>query len=195
MKSELSMPAVIHLDETKERDLPELNEVISLVPDDAAEEAHLQNLDIKSVVLVCSTGGHLLQLIRLKPWWGRLQRTWVTFDKQDGRSFLKDENVVWAYHPTTRNLFNAARNLILAFRLLRRKRPELVISNGAGVAFPFFIVARLMGIKTAYVEVCDRIDSASLTGRLCYPLSDLFFIQCEEQRAFYPRAIMIGRLL
>lgn len=192
MKAELA--PVIRLDEIK-HDLPEVNEVISLVPDDVAEEPRFEQLDIDSVLMVCSTGGHLLQLLRLKPWWQRMKRTWVTFDKQDGRSFLKDEQVVWAHHPTTRNLFNAARNLLLAFRLLRRQRPELVISNGAGVAFPFFIAARLMGIKTAYVEVCDRIDSASLTGRMCYPLSDLFFIQCEEQRAFYPRAIMIGRLL
>ena len=103
--------------------------------------------------------------------------------------------MIWAHHPTTRNVINAVRNLWLAFRVLRRQRPDLVISDGAGVAFPFFVMARLLGIKTAYIEVCDRIDSATMTGRLCYPLTDFFFLQCEEQKRFYPRGVLIGSLL
>jgi UDP-N-acetylglucosamine:LPS N-acetylglucosamine transferase len=85
------------------------------------------------------------------------------------------------------------RNLGLGWRVLRRYRPNLVVSTGAGVAFPFFIAARLLGIRTVYVEVFDRIDS--LTGRLCYPLSDLFLLQWEEQKRAYPRGIVIGTLL
>jgi UDP-N-acetylglucosamine:LPS N-acetylglucosamine transferase len=146
-------------------------------------------------MLVCSSGGHLLQLHRLKPWWERLERTWVTFDKPDSRSLLAGEDVRWAYHPTTRNAANLVRNLGLAWRLLRRHRPDVVVSTGAGVAFPFFVVARALGIKTVYLEVYDRIDLPSLTGRLCYPLSHLFVLQWDEQKRFYPRGHLIGRLL
>src|SRR5690606_21483114 len=32
------------------------------------------------VLLVCSSGGHLAQLHLLQPWWGELDRCWVTFD-------------------------------------------------------------------------------------------------------------------
>ena len=150
---------------------------------------------IRSVLMVCSTGGHLNQLHSLRKWWQRKERVWVTFDKEDARTLLGGEKVVWAYHPTTRNLVNAVRNLLLAARVLRRQRPDLVLSDGAGVAFPFFVVAKLFRIKTAYIEVCDRIDSATMTGRLCYPLADHFFLQCEEQKRFYPRGEMIGSLL
>jgi UDP-N-acetylglucosamine:LPS N-acetylglucosamine transferase len=146
------------------------------------------------VVLVCSSGGHLLQLYRLEPWWRRHERTWVTFDKPDARSLLENEDVVWGYHPTTRNVPNLLRNLALAWRILRRK-PELVVSTGAAIAFPFFLVARTLRIKTVYVEVYDRIDSPTVTGRLCHPLSDLFLLQWEEQKQFYPRGQVIGRLL
>ena len=140
------------------------------------------------VVLVCSSGGHLIQLHQLKPWWEKHERTWVTFDLPDGRSLLEGEDVVWAYHPTTRNLRNAMRNLMLAIRMLPRYRPDVVVSDGAGVAFPFFVVARLLRIKTVYLEVYDRIDSATLTGRLCRPLSSLFLVQWEEQQRLYPGA-------
>lgn len=147
------------------------------------------------VALVCSSGGHLAQLYRLRPWWAEHDRIWITFDTADAVSLLRGERVSWAHHPTTRNLPNAARNLALAWRLLRRERPDVVVSDGAGVAVPFFAVAKLLGLKTVYVEVYDRIDSRTLTGRLCYPLADLFCVQWEEQRGLYPRARLIGALL
>jgi hypothetical protein len=71
----------------------------------------------------------------------------------------------------------------------------VIVSDGAGVAFPFFVVAKLHRVKTVYLEVYDRIDSRTLTGRLCYPITDLFCVQWEEQRTLYPRAELIGTLL
>jgi UDP-N-acetylglucosamine:LPS N-acetylglucosamine transferase len=147
------------------------------------------------VLLVCSSGGHLAQLHRLDGWWRDQDRAWVTFPGADAERLLADEAVYWAYHPTTRNAVNAVRNTWLAWRLLRRLRPEVVVSNGAGVAVPFFVLARLLGIRTVFVEVYDRIDSTTLTGRLCAPLSDLFLVQWPEQQLLYPRSRVLGRLL
>jgi hypothetical protein len=147
------------------------------------------------VALVCSSGGHLAQLHRLRPWWSRHERLWVTFDTPDALALLADEPVIWAHHPTTRNLPNAIRNLGLAVRILLRERPDVVVSDGAGVAFPFFLVAKILRAKTVYIEVYDRLDSRTLTGRLCAPITDLFCVQWEEQRRLYPRAKLIGALL
>jgi UDP-N-acetylglucosamine:LPS N-acetylglucosamine transferase len=147
------------------------------------------------VVFVCSSGGHLTHLYSLKPWWERHDRMWVTFKKLDSQSLLAGERVAWGHHPVTRHLPNAVRNLALSWRVLRSWRPDLVVSSGAGIAVPFFLTARLLGIRTVYIEVYDRIDSASLTGRLCYPLSSLFLLQWDEQRRLYPRGVVIGTLL
>ena len=153
------------------------------------------DLDPGRVVLVCSSGGHLAQLHRLRPWWADRERTWVTFDTPHARSLLAGERLVPAHHPTTRNVPNLVRNLWLAVRTLRRERPSLVVSDGAGVAVPFFLVARLLGIPTVYLEVFDRIDSPTLTGRLCRPLARQFLVQSAEQQAVYPGATVVGRLL
>lgn len=147
------------------------------------------------VLLVGSSGGHLTQMYNLQPWWSQRDRRWVTFDTEDAVSLLAGEDVTWAFHPTTRHLGNAVRNLRLAWGLVRRYRPDLVVSTGAGVAFPFFLVARALGIRTAYVEVYDRIDLPTLTGRLCYPITDVFALQWDAQRRFYPRGQVVGRLL
>jgi UDP-N-acetylglucosamine:LPS N-acetylglucosamine transferase len=118
----------------------------------------------------------------------------VTFDISDARSKLHGEEIIPAYHPTTRNLKNLAKNFGLARRVIRDFQPDVVVSNGAAVAVPFFAVAKRRGIPTVFLEVYDRIDSRTLTGRLCHPLSTSFFVQWPEQQALYPRSINIGPL-
>ncbi len=147
------------------------------------------------VLLAGSTGGHLSQLYALRPWWSEHDRHWITFDKPDARSLLAGESITWAFHPTTRNIPNLLRNVGVAAKALRRFRPDVVVSTGAAVAVPVFYLARLLNIRTVYVEVYDRIDTATLTGRLCRPVSDLFLVQWEEQLKMYPKATVIGHLM
>ena len=96
------------------------------------------------------------------------------------------------HHPTTRNIGNLLRNLVLALRVLRRERPDVIVSTGAGVAVPFFWVGRLLGCRTVYLEVYDRIDSATMTGRLCRPVTELFLVQWPEQERLYRDTVVAG---
>jgi UDP-N-acetylglucosamine:LPS N-acetylglucosamine transferase len=146
------------------------------------------------VLFVTSNGGHLDQLARLRPWWSQHERSWVVFDKPDAQSVLAGETRINAFHPTTRNLPNAARNLRLAWTVLRRSRPDVVVSAGAGVAVPFFVLARLFGIPTVYLEVYDRIELPTMTGRLVSRFSDAFLLQWPEQLTSYPHGQVIGRV-
>lgn len=149
----------------------------------------------EKVMLVGSGGGHLAQLLALKPWCKDLGRSWVCFDGPDARDQLSGETVAWAYSPTTRNLLNLMRNFFLAIKVLRRESPDVVISTGAGVAVPFFFMARVLGIPTIYVEVIDRVSSRTLTGRLCRPMSSAFCVQWQEQAELYPGSVVVGPLL
>ena len=148
----------------------------------------------KRILFVSSAGGHLSQLLQLQPWWIHHDRRWVTFDLPDARSKLAGEEWIGAHHPTTRNVVNLARNTPLARRVIKDFGPDVVISNGAGVAVPFFAVAKVMGIPTVYLEVYDRIDSPTLTGRLCRPLASLFCVQWPEQQLLYAGSDLIGPL-
>jgi UDP-N-acetylglucosamine:LPS N-acetylglucosamine transferase len=147
------------------------------------------------VFCVGSAGGHLAQLRVLAPWVDKQRTTWVTFELPDATSALTDHDVVFAHSPTTRNLKNLVKNTFLAWRLVKERRPDLIVSTGAAVAFPFFLIGRLYGAKTSYIEVVDRIDSKTLTGRLCRPFTDLFMVQTKSQQALYPEAVLVGRLI
>ncbi|OZM70343.1 UDP-N-acetylglucosamine--LPS N-acetylglucosamine transferase [Amycolatopsis antarctica] len=143
-------------------------------------------------MLVASTGGHLAQLVNLRECWAGHRRHWVTFRKPDAEAAVGTDEVTWAHHPVTRNIPNALRNLLLAVRTMRRLRPDVIVSTGAGVALPFFVVARFLRVRTVYLEAFERIDRPALTGVLCYALTDRFCLQWEEQRDTYPEGIHVG---
>ncbi len=147
------------------------------------------------VLIVCSSGGHLAQLHCLDAWWRRHERAWVTFDKADARSLLAGERVYWGHHPTNRNVPNLLRNAALALRVLARERPDVIVSNGAGIAVPFLWLGKLGGARTVYVEVYDRVDTPTLTARLVRPVLDRMVVQWEEQRRFYPEGVFLGAVL
>ena len=51
-----------------------------------------------------------------------------------------------------------------------------------------------MGAKLIYIEVFDRIDKPTMTGKLVYPIVDKFIVQWEEQKKVYPKAINLGSI-
>ena len=138
------------------------------------------------VCLVGSSGGHLSHLKLLQSYWEDKDRFWVTFDKEDARSILETEKVYSCHYPTNRNIKNLFKNTILAFKVLRQEKPDLIISSGTAIAVPFFYIGKLYGAKTVYIEVFDRINSPTLTGKLVYPVTDKFFVQWEEMKKVYP---------
>jgi len=146
------------------------------------------------VLLVCSSGGHLLQLVSLANAWEGLDRVWVSFDKSDVRSLLADEKLIVAHGPTNRNIPNLLRNVWLGRRVVRELRPRVVVTTGAGVAVPFAWIARLSGARVVYVESFTRIDSISLSCRFIRPVADRVYVQWPEAVPLLRGARYVGNL-
>ena len=130
----------------------------------------------------------------LEPAWQGPARTWVTLPGADVRGLLDGEDVVLAHGPTNRSIPMALRNLRLAVRLIRSRRPEAILSTGAALAVPFFLVGRLFGCRLVYVESLTRTASLSLSGRMVYPLAHDFFVQWPTTRR-PRRARYVGNVL
>jgi UDP-N-acetylglucosamine:LPS N-acetylglucosamine transferase len=141
---------------------------------------HRRGHDGRPLLIVCSTGGHLLQMHELHEAWEPFERVWVTFDKSDSRSLLRNERVIHAFSPTNRNVPNLLRNLRLALRVLREERPSAILTTGAGVAVPFAWMGRLLGVPTIYVESVTRIEALSLSGRMIAPVAKRLYAQWPE---------------
>jgi len=137
--------------------------------------------------LVCSSGGHFMEMQSLRLMWEGYDRFWVTFPTEDTRSFLGDERKYWAYFPTNRNLRNFFRNFLLALRVLLKERPEVIVTTGAAVAVPFVYAGKILGITTIYVESLTRVKELSLSGKLVYSFADHLLVQWPKIRGRYPR--------
>jgi beta-1,4-N-acetylglucosaminyltransferase len=146
------------------------------------------------VLLACSPGGHLQQMLALKPAWEDLDRTWLTLDGPDVDHLLAGERVVRAHGPTNRSPRKAIQNFFVAWRVIGESEAEVVLSTGAGIAVPAFLVARLRRRRVVYVESLTRTSSLSLSGRLVYPLANAFFVQwpgtTKRSRARYVGSIL-----
>ena len=128
----------------------------------------------------------------LREAWEGFERVWVTFDAGDSRALLAGEEVVHAHQPTNRNLPNLLRNLVLAFRVVRRVRPAAIVTTGAGVAVPFAWAGRLLGAQVVYVETLSRIEKPSLSYRLAAPAVTRTYVQWPELQRALPRARFCG---
>ncbi len=147
------------------------------------------------VLLVASSGGHLLELLELAGEFAPDSRFWVTFDSQDARVLLAGESVEYAHSPTNRSLKNLVRNCLLAFRIIPRLRPDAVITTGAGVAVPFLYAARVLGVDTIFIESLARVNRLSLSGRLVYPIASHVLVQWPELASRYRRCRYAGAVM
>lgn len=145
------------------------------------------------VCIVSSCGGHLTEVRSLKPAYEAYEHFYVLNDRailprdMDGRTYF-------ITHSERDSKFFV--NLWEAYRILRKERPDVILSTGAGPAVPFAMVARLcFRTRIVFVETITKIHSPSLTGRIMYLLADRFFYQWESLGRFFPKGEYGGRLL
>ena len=147
-----------------------------------------------TVLLVCSPGGHLQQMLALEPAWRDCDRVWVSLRAPDSEYLLADEQVVWAHGPTNRSLKNLVRNLRLASRVRQRADPDAILSTGAALAIPCLVLDRLTGRRAIYVESFTRSRGLSVSGRVVLPFATSFFVQwpttTTRRRARYVGSIL-----
>ena len=135
---------------------------------------------MRRALLVCSPGGHLAEMLLLEDSWQHLETSWVTLRGEGVDRLLAGRRVTFAHGPTNRSIRRLILNFFLAWRVLRRERPDAILSTGAGVAVPFFIVGRMLGCRLVFVESFARTSELSLSGRLVYPVAHEFFVQWPD---------------
>jgi UDP-N-acetylglucosamine:LPS N-acetylglucosamine transferase len=89
------------------------------------------------------------------------------------------------------SIYNAIR---ISLVLRARFKVKGAISTGPGIALLPFLIFRLFGAKTVFIETFCRFTSRSITGRIMYLIASRFLVQNKEQLALYPKAEYSGRL-
>lgn len=135
------------------------------------------------ICLACSQGGHLTETEELLEAFDGHQLLFLSYSsvrtKELPNAYLI-ENFV-----KKPSKFPSALLTILSVFL--SQKPDLIVSTGAEIAIPVFLVAKVFGVKTMFIETCARIYKPSGTGRIAYPFSDYFFVQWRELLQHYGR--------
>ncbi len=148
----------------------------------------------KKVCFVASSGGHLEEISRLR----KIESRYASFLVTEKSDFeVKDfcEKKYYVYQMNRRELLFLPKFIWLfvkAWRILRKEKPDYVITTGALVAYPFCVLAKLMKKKVIYIESFARVNHASLTGKLLYKFADLFLVQWEDMLELYPKSVLGG---
>ena len=70
----------------------------------------------------------------------------------------------------------------------------MIISTGAMAVIPMFILGQIFNKKLIYIESFAKSDSPTLTGKFIYKFADLFIVQWESMKKYYPQAVMLGSI-
>jgi len=144
------------------------------------------------IIGISSGGGHLTELVTIARFLPTLSAV-ITETGAAERNTGSDISFMPIRDPH-RSIFGFLRNLGQAFRYAGRHKPDVVISTGAGMTVPFFLLAKMAGAVCIYVETGARISTPSMTGRILYPFSSLFIVQSDGLRSFYPKAVVASIL-
>lgn len=149
------------------------------------------------ICFVSSSGGHWEELMCLKPIADQYDSFYVT-ERGGQAEFCTLANQICLFPQINRHekyfLMHFIRLFTGASKIMKREHPDLVITTGALIAFPFCVYAKMHNIKVIYIESFARISTASITGKLIYylHLSDMFLVQWKSLLKIYPKAKYVG---
>lgn len=136
----------------------------------------------------------LLDLLALDPFSSRHDPSWAAVWASDTESALAGRHVHWLTEKSLSRPSGLIAGLAEAVHLLRAERPEAILSAGTAVAVPFFLAARLLGIRSVWVETFNLVSGNGLAARLCSRLATVVVVQRESMRRLHRDAVMLGEL-
>jgi len=156
------------------------------------------------ILVVLGMGGHTAQVLHLLQLVGdnygyeyvagHDDKTSVSKIKKTGKTYLIRNPRLMKDKSLFRVFFNMFPTTIDAWKIISQSKPEVIIGAGPAICIPLFWIAKLRGVKTIFIESWVRICHKSQTGKLVYPVSDLFFVQWRSMKQKYPKSIFAGRL-
>lgn len=155
-------------------------------------------MENKRIILICSDGGHLAQILELNEMFLHYNYLIVTEespatiplkDKYNirylkGRSKGKKRNLSF--------LFSLLINAFLSLKILIQHFPRAIITTGSHTAIPMCLLGKLSGVKIIWILSYARINSRAFSADIIYPIADKFIIQWPGVQKFYKKAVYLG---
>lgn len=149
------------------------------------------------ICLACSLGGHLSEIMQLEPIYSQYNYFFLTEFSSITKELGKQEKIYFIeqiHRKEKKLLIHVLKSGWKTFGVLWKEKPDVIISTGAIAAIPACFIGKILRKKIIFIESFARTQKPSLSGKVVYPLADLFIVQWEPLLAFYPKAKMGGSI-
>ena len=152
----------------------------------------------KKVLFIASTGGHLDELMQLKPMFDKYNYYIVT-EKTKSNLNLKNKfpkKISYLVYGTKDHMltypFKLLYNCFKSLYIYIKVRPKYIVTTGAHTAGPMCCLGKIFGSKIIYIETFANSKTKSATGSIVYKFADLFIVQWKDMLELYPKATYGG---
>jgi len=142
----------------------------------------------RKVLAVASSGGHWVQLFRLRPVWDGCDVTYLTTNIQHREQVMADalergQTVPGFFTGVSANRWQKFRLVYLLLQVaivVVRTRPDMVITTGAAPGYFAILIGRCMRARTVWVDSIANADELSLCGKRVGRYCGLWLTQWEH---------------
>lgn len=156
---------------------------------------------MKKVIFIASTGGHLNELLQLSSCFKKYDYYLIT-EKTPSNLSLKskfDNRVYYLVTGTYTTLkakilypfkffINCLKSLYYFFKI----KPYVVVTTGTHNTVPMCYIAHFFRKKVIFIETFANSEFPTKSGKMVYPIADVFIVQWKSMLKFYPKAIYGG---
>lgn len=153
---------------------------------------------MKKVLFIASTGGHFSELMQLSNMFNKYDYHIITEKTKTNANLVGKYpgRVDYLIYGTKDHLlsyiFKFAANCFKSIYLYLKVKPKVIITTGTHTAVPMCYLGKLFGSKIIFIETFANSKTKTLSGKLVYPIADLFLVQWKEMLELYPKAIYKG---
>lgn len=154
----------------------------------------------------CGSGGHLSQILELMDAFDE-HDTFFVIVKSQVTEGINLNNVRFIIHPPKpKKLFGISlhklqltlyyiRLSIPCLRIILVDKPDVLVGHGGEATLILFYFAKIFRTNLIFIETVERVNELSGTGKLVYPITDLFIVQWETLKNKYENSVYWGRII
>ena len=134
---------------------------------------------LKSVMLVASSGGHWIQLNRLRPAFEGCRLIFVTTNEKY-KETVGESHFLTVPDATRWNKLKVIWLALIMLKHIIKIRPDIVVSTGAAPGFFAMFFGKKFGAKTIWLDSIANVEVLSMSGQKAGPYADLWLTQWEH---------------
>ena len=153
---------------------------------------------MKKVLFIASTGGHFSELMQLSKMFVKYDYHIITERTKTNTNLVEkypgkvDYLIFGSKDHLLSYIFKFTVNCFKSIYLYFKVRPKVIITTGTHTAVPMCYLGKILGSKVIFIETFANSKTKTLSGKLVYPIADVFLVQWEEMLELYPKAIYKG---